>query len=207
MQSKPFALKSLVAAMLLCGAVSASAQITVYTDRNAFLAAVGGYGVDTYDDLDIDLYDSPFARSAGAYSYTATAPSGLYGAGSGSDGWLSTNVDSDGIVFSDFAPGVTAFGGYFFGSDVLGSFLPGGTLQFTATGGGTLNYTLSNATTSSFLGFVSSSPLSSVTMTSGGDYWVTANDLTLAMPVPEPETYAMMLMGLGLVGWMRRRRG
>lgn len=63
MQSKPFALKSLVAAMLLCGAVSASAQITVYTDRNAFLAAVGGYGVDTYDDLDIDLYDSPFARS------------------------------------------------------------------------------------------------------------------------------------------------
>lgn len=110
-------------------------------------------------------------------------------------------------MFSDFAPGVTGFGGYFFGSDVLGSFLPGGTLQFTATGGGTLNYTLSNAGTSSFLGFVSSSPLSSVTMTSGGDYWVTANDLTLAMPVPEPETYAMMLMGLGLVGWMRRRRG
>ena len=29
----------------------------------------------------------------------------------------------------------------------------------------------------------------------------------LAMPVPEPETYAMMLLGLGVVGWMRRRRG
>lgn len=206
MQSTPFVLKSLVAAMLLCGAASASAQITVYTDRNAFLAAVGGYGVDTYDDLDIDLYDSPFARNAGAYSYTASAPGGLYGAGSGADGWLSTNVDSDGIVFSNFAPGVTGFGGYFFGSDVLGSFLPGGTLLFSASNGTTLNYTLSNATTSSFLGFVSSSPLSSVTLSSGGDYWVTANDVTLAMPVPEPETYAMMLLGLGVVGWMRRRR-
>ncbi|MEW6020711.1 MAG: PEP-CTERM sorting domain-containing protein [Pseudomonadota bacterium] len=207
MQSKPLVLKSLVAAMLLCGAASAVAQITVYTDRNAFLAAVGAYGVDTYDDLDIDLYDSPFARTAGAYSYTASAPGGLYGAGSGADGWLSTNVDGDGIVFSNFAPGVTGFGGYFFGSDVLGSFLPGGTLLFSATNGTTLNYTLSNAATSSFLGFVSSAPLSSVTLTAGGDYWVTANDVTLAMPVPEPETYAMMLLGLGVVGWMRRRRG
>jgi len=206
MQSKPRVLKSLVAAMLLCGAVSASAQITVYTDRSAFLAAAGGYGVDSYDDLDIDLYESPLARNAGAYSYTASAPGGLYGAGSGSDGWLSTNVDTDGIVFSNFAPGVTGFGGYFFGSDVLGGFVPGGTLLLSATNGATLNYTLNNATTSRFLGFVSSAPLGSVTLSSGGDYWVTANDVTLALPVPEPETYAMMLMGLGVMGWMRRRR-
>ena len=29
---------------------------------------------------------------------------------------------------------------------------------------------------------------------------------TIASPVPEPETYALMLAGLGLVGWAARRR-
>jgi len=31
-------------------------------------------------------------------------------------------------------------------------------------------------------------------------------DLTLSLPVPEPETYAMLLAGLGLVGMAARRR-
>ena len=206
MKRHPFPLKRLTAAVLLCVAAGAEAQINVYTDQAAFLAAVGGYGVDTYDDLTIQLYESPFERTAGAYSYTASAPSGLYGAGSGGDGWLTPNVDNETITFSNFAPGIVGFGGYFFASDINGAFLPNGSLLFTATDGTTLNYTLNGATTTSFLGFVSSSPLTSVTLTSGGNYWPTANDVTLAMPIPEPETYAMMLMGLGVVGWLRRRR-
>ncbi|MBT9521561.1 MAG: PEP-CTERM sorting domain-containing protein, partial [Dechloromonas sp.] len=28
-----------------------------------------------------------------------------------------------------------------------------------------------------------------------------------ATPVPEPETYAMLLVGLGMLGWKARRRG
>ncbi len=33
-----------------------------------------------------------------------------------------------------------------------------------------------------------------------------ADDMTYAAPVPEPETYAMMLAGLGLLGFMAKRR-
>lgn len=41
-------------------------------------------------------------------------------------------------------------------------------------------------------------------------YWFHFNDLTtttdMAQPVPEPETYAMLLAGLGLLGLARRRK-
>lgn len=39
--------------------------------------------------------------------------------------------------------------------------------------------------------------------TSGGSY---AGVLNIAQPVPEPESYAMLLTGLGLMGFMARRR-
>jgi hypothetical protein len=38
-----------------------------------------------------------------------------------------------------------------------------------------------------------------------GNY-VVADDFTYTTPVPEPEAYALMLAGLGLVGFMARRR-
>src|SRR5262245_37975490 len=49
---------------------------------------------------------------------------------------------------------------------------------------------------------------------SGGGYWadpvgyvgVLATTRSFAAPVPEPETYAMLAMGLAVVGWASRRR-
>lgn len=40
----------------------------------------------------------------------------------------------------------------------------------------------------------------------GGQVNFTANTLTIAAIVPEPETWAMLLTGLGLVSWIMRRR-
>jgi hypothetical protein len=40
----------------------------------------------------------------------------------------------------------------------------------------------------------------------GGKTYALLNGGSLA-PVPEPETWALMLAGLGLVGWAARRRG
>lgn len=37
-------------------------------------------------------------------------------------------------------------------------------------------------------------------------YWFHFNQLTTVSAVPEPETYGMLLAGLGILGWLARRR-
>ena len=200
-----FSLKPLCLAALLCAAAGAQAAITVYTSESAFLAAVSAPGTDTFDDLTVAPYGDTVYRTAGAYSYQAYSATGIWGAGGPTDFWLSNNTRYNPIVFSQFSSGVSAFGGNFFASDIAGQFVPDGTMVLTAVDGGTLTYDLTGATTGSFVGFVSTAPLSSVTLgTDGGEYWPTANNVVLA--VPEPATYGMMLAGMTLLGVAARRR-
>jgi hypothetical protein len=198
-------LKPLCAAALLCAAAAAQADITVYTSQADFLAAVQAPGVDTFDDLTVMQYGETLNRTAGAYTYDAYSATGLWGAGGdGGDYWLSDNVRVNPIVFSNFSGGVRGFGGNFFASDVLGQYTTGN-LILTAIDGTALTYSLAGATTTDFLGFVSTAPLLAVTLgTDGGTYWPTANNVVLA--VPEPATYGMLLAGLGFIGMMSRRR-
>lgn len=200
-----FSLKPLCLAALLCAAAGAQAAITVYTSESAFLAAVSAPGTDTFDDLTVAPYGDTVYRTAGAYNYQAYSATGIWGAGGPTDFWLSNNTRYNPIVFSQFSSGVSAFGGNFFASDIAGQFVPDGTMVLTAVDGGTLTYDLTGATTGSFVGFVSTTPLSSVTLgTDGGEYWPTANNVVLA--VPEPATYGMMLVGMTLLGVAARRR-
>lgn len=194
-----------LAALLLCAGTSAQAAITVYTSQAAFLSAVANPGYDTFDDLSVVPYDPTLARTAGSYGYSVFSTDGLYGAGgSGGDYWLSNNNGLDPLVFQNFSSGVNAFGGNFFTSDVAGQYTLGN-LVLTANDGSVLNYALNGTTTSSFIGFVSDSALTSVAIaTDGGLYWPTANNVVLA--VPEPATYGMLLAGIGLLGMAARRR-
>jgi hypothetical protein len=202
----PLSLKSLSIAALLCTTAAAHADVAIYTDRAAFLAAVSMPGTDTFNDLSVQRYGTPLARMAGGYGYLASSGpvNGFYPAGSSSDIWLATNTASDKITFSNFASGVRAFGGNFFGTDITGAFTPGRTMVLTATDGATIRtVNLYDTTTTTFLGFISSDPLASVTLhpdgIPGNVYWATANDVTLA--VPEPTSLGMLLAGLGLVGF------
>lgn len=211
MNSKLLSLKPLVLAAMLLFGTAAQAGIVFYTSQSAFNAAISAPGVDTYDDLGIIRYNSPMSRSAGAYTYTVSSLNDLYGAGVPGDHWLSNNDYLDPIVFSGFSGGITAFGGNFFGSDINGKFLPNTSVMLTALdgNGNSISFTLSNTTTGSFLGFMSDSPLASVTLMTMGNYWTTANNVTLGSPansVPEPGTFSMLLGGIALLGYAARRR-
>ena len=202
-----FLFKSLCLAAASCVAGAAQAGIAVYTNQADFLSAIAAPGTDTFDDLAAGAYGNTVYRTAGAYDYRADSAGGLWGAGGPSDYWLSNNDRVRPIVFSGFSGGVNAFGGNFFASGVGGDYMPDGTIVLTAADGGTLTYDLTGATTASFVGFLSSAPLSSVSIGAGGvDYWPTANNVVLA--VPEPAAYGMLLAGMSLLGvTARRRRG
>jgi hypothetical protein len=207
-------LKPLALAALLATAGAAQANITVYTSLAAFNAATANPGTDTFAGLSITgSTPSPLTRTAGAYTYTVDAgPAGtFFGAGTTANPWLSTNTATDTVSFFGFSSGVVGFGGNFFGSNIAGQFAPGGVVLTATDASGTVSQTIVSATETSFLGFVSttgilSATLAGVQVTGGSPLWPTADNVVLASAVPEPGTYAMMLAGLGVLGFMARRR-
>jgi hypothetical protein len=214
MKSRLSLARKLLAACAVATAASAAhADITVFTERAAFLDAVTGSAVDGFDDLTLTDTPGSLARAAGAFGYQVSAgPSdaGFYPSGSGGDIWLSPTMSSDVVTFNTFSPGVHGFGGSFYGTDSFGSFMPGRTVVLSAVSGAdTETFTLSNASQDSFVAFLSDHPLTSVsfqnTESDGTVYWAAANNVVLA--VPEPATWAMLLGGLGVVALARRGRG
>ncbi len=206
-------LKPLAFAALLATAGAAQASITVYTSLAAFNAATASPGTDTFAGFSITgSTPSPITRSAGSYTYSIDAgPAGsFFGGGSTANPFLSTNTASDTVSFSGFSAGVVGFGANFFGSNISGLFAAGDMLLTATDSSGTVTQTIVGATESSFLGFVSDSAILSATLVSvqptTGFLWPSADNVVLASAVPEPGTYAMMLAGVGVLGFMARRR-
>lgn len=214
MHSKFSLIKPVAVAALLATAGASQAAITVYTSLAAFNAATANPGTDTFSNISsTSALPSPLTRTAGAYSYTAdVAPAGtFFGAGTTANPWLSTNTATDTVTFNNFSAGVVGFGGNFFASNLDGQFVQGDMTLTATDASGSVTRTLLSATETGFLGFVSTTGMLSATLTAvqpvaGGFIWPTMDNLVLASAVPEPGTYAMLLAGLGILGFMARRR-
>ena len=160
------------------------------------------------------------ASSGLSYNYSASTVAS--GGGAGSDFYiapaagtvsLSTNQYNDKLQFDTFSSNVRAFGSNMYGT--LNSTGEATSLVFTVTATDVNNVTntqsFTGSGTGSFLGFVSDVALQSVLVSvttplaSGDVKYATVDNLILSS-VPEPETYALLLAGLGLVGALARRK-
>jgi len=208
---RPLALAALVAT---CGA--SQAALVTYNTQAAFNAATTALGVDGYNGFSITgTTPSPITRTAGTYSYQAAAQGPgsnlFFGAGTTANPWLSTNTASDSVFFSGFSPSISAIGGNFFGSNIAGAFQSGNILLEAIDTEGTLSQTLIAPGVASFFGFVSSTSLVSLRVTSvqptTGFLWPTIDNLTLGQrgTVPEPATMALVAFGLLAAAGARRR--
>jgi hypothetical protein len=209
-----FTLRPVVVAAALFAAGAAQASVDVYSDEASFLAAISNYATDTFEDLIPGMaYDGPLVRSAGSVGYTvSTTPNSpiLYGAGDGSDAWLSSNIAGDFVIFEGFSQPIYAIGAYAFGSDISGLFQAKGlTAARVTTGEGTTTDFTFRAGIDNYFGFVSSTPITMFEIKTfygqNNITWPTIDDLTVAA-VPEPGTYALLLAGLAAVGFVARRR-
>jgi hypothetical protein len=208
-------LKPLALAALLASASMSHAAITVVTSLAAFTAATTAPGTDNFAGLSTVVQTaSPITRSAGAYVYTATSSLGrFFGGGTSGDPFLSTEQAESTVTFNGFSAAVRGVGGNFFDSNISGVFAPGDITLTATDSSGTVTQTIVSATTSSFLGFVFTGPITQVTFasvqpTTGGFLWPSIDNLVLASvtPVPEPVTSAMLLLGLGAIGFSVRSR-
>ncbi len=211
--------------MLAVLAPTAARAQTTFTSFTDFLAAVGPYGVDSFDDLtDSEPIEGPLDRQAGSYNYSVAANGSgsplffpLANPDNGGDTWLSTEDADASMTFTGFGSEVRAVGGRFFATDLDG-FLSGTDLIFIAEDSedNIVERMLSSQSTDAFFGVLFDNPILSLRIVAvnepmGDPFFATANDLVLAeapvvAPVPEPSTLLLVAVPLLLLAARRQRR-
>ena len=216
----------MVAAPLLALAAPLQAQVTTYSTTSSFSSAAGAVTTETFSSCTngaILSTGQTVSSSSGAcgsitpgITFAPTASGHFYIAGPGQSTNPTTALGVD-IFNSDpisitFASDISAFGADLFQNFAGGSqssgdvaylitvFGPGNTLL------GTFN-PLVSPNGGDFFGLTSTSPISKINVSLPGGYAVIDNVRFAAFgAVPEPASWALMLLGFGAIGCALRRR-
>ncbi|WP_255034006.1 PEP-CTERM sorting domain-containing protein [Rhodoferax sp. TH121] len=207
-----------LAGTLALAALPASASFTVYTDPTSFLAATGAVQSTNFNGYtaDVSANNLDFGAFTARGHFTLDAPSQTYYTDGSTN--LHLNTDYGGWGDFQFDQGLMAFGAWFAGINPTnrpyslisvdanslagyGSYSHVGEYLPPTTAGGTLR----------FIGFTSTQAFNRIVFEGAGccmsSYAMDNVVYSAALaPVPEPETYAMLLAGLGLMGAVVRRR-
>jgi hypothetical protein len=183
-----------IAAFLLAlvGLASARAQVTVYTDRAAWEAAVGSFATESFGG-EVNGFTVDEVGSGHSYGVSG----GLY--------WDRVAGDSSYTIYS-FEQATTAFGADW-------NLLPGGAGQGLrlVVDGNAITPEIANVYVG-FFGFTSTAAFDAVTVFAGSQGGMAESHsvdnlvYATAMPVPEPATYLLMIAGLLAIGWVVSRR-
>jgi hypothetical protein len=208
--------KTMIAALLLGGSVSTASASSVITDITASGPGLGTFSVMASPTNDKGLDFTKVFDSVNPITLTFTVAHSVGNGGSYdvvesitnntgtafSDFHLSiagpTDASGNGVVFTSFNQ--STLGGFTLDSPSMSQSSP-----FNATGPRDLNFTgnlaAGDTTQLSF-------HLKPFDPGVGNTYTFTITQTPTVSPIPEPESYAMLLAGLGLMGYMvKRRRG
>ena len=186
----------LLASTLAVASLPALATVTVFTDKTAWLAAVSSSTILTENFNNNILING--------LTIVSTDPAfGIYG------GVMHDRVTSNASTLFTYKSLLSGFGGNF-------DLSPQGAglgIELSLVGGSTLSYTIptqvANSSTGQFFGVVSTTSFAATLFNAGNQggnaETYTLDNLVLATAVPEPETYAMLLAGLCLIGLARRK--